>query len=197
MAGRAGRLGLDTCGEAFLLCGTGVPEPYLVELATSGGMEEVSSCLGSAMAMRRAALEAIGSGAVTTAEDVRVFMESTLLCSIQGPALAANAVKEALAWLCREALLITWDQDTGEWRSTQLGAASARGFLKPQDVLQLRVCGVSFVFPGIGLIKAMSSSLFCCERWIVSLLNCVGGSGCSSSMPGSIIRSSSLLPVRE
>ena len=142
MAGRAGRLGLDECGEAYLLADGKVPETYLISLARgcAGDTPEAAPCKAADEGfMARALLESIAAGIVLSARGVQLFVESSLLRALRGPAAATAAAKQALRWLCREALLISWSAEREEWELTKLGAAAAQGFLEPQDVALLKV----------------------------------------------------------
>ena len=142
MAGRAGRLGLDECGEAYLLADGKVPETHLVGLARGCAGDAPKAAPRTAADegfMARALLEAIAAGIVLSARSVQLFVESSLLRTLCGPAVATAVAKQALRWLCREALLISWSAEREEWELTKLGAAAAQGFLEPQDVALLKV----------------------------------------------------------
>lgn len=83
MKGRAGRKGKDTMGESILLCTS--QEAKRVRELVVADLEPVKSCLTSERkGMKRALLEVIVNGVVSTDEDVKNYIESTLLFSQQG-----------------------------------------------------------------------------------------------------------------
>ena len=90
MTGRAGRQGLDSHGESFLLCKAA--EKRRVQALLSAPLTPVRSCLagvqgseeGKAAGMQRALLEVLVSGVAKTHGDVMSYAMATLLAAEQG-----------------------------------------------------------------------------------------------------------------
>ncbi|XP_054286731.1 DNA polymerase theta-like [Macrosteles quadrilineatus] len=82
MVGRAGRMGKDTAGESFLIC-SGAERPVGEQLVKAQ-LPPVESSLGVgdlSSSLKRAVLEVIASGVVSTSEDVELYTNCTFLAS--------------------------------------------------------------------------------------------------------------------
>lgn len=84
MAGRAGRCGFDDEGECILVAGPCMSSHRARELIAAGG-GEVSSRLANGDGMRRGILDAVAAGMVSTPEDIRAYLASTLLAATGDP----------------------------------------------------------------------------------------------------------------
>lgn len=115
MAGRAGRAGIDTEGEAFLLVLRDAGATKLQALMRAGPTP-IESCLTEdRKGMKRAMLEVVASGAVTRPTDVERYIRCTLLAATNSFALVAEATKAALVWLGhKEQGFVYWDEPTGK-----------------------------------------------------------------------------------
>lgn len=133
MAGRAGRAGLDTLGESFLLHNKGVSESRLYELMNKD-VEPISSCLDDTKnGLYRAMLEAIASGCVTTPMDVNQYVTSTLLSSMIPYEELVSHAKSALSWLgSPERRYISWEPSKGVFTPTSTGIAVHCSGLSPE-----------------------------------------------------------------
>ena len=133
MAGRAGRAGLDTLGESFLLHTRGVSESRLYDLMNQD-VEPISSCLDDTKnGLYRAMLEAIASGCVSTPGDVNQYVKSTLLSSMIPYDEVVSHAKAALAWLgSPERRYISWEPVKGVFVPTATGMAVHCSGLSPE-----------------------------------------------------------------
>lgn len=133
MAGRAGRAGLDTLGESFLLHTKGVSESRLYDLMNQE-IEPISSCLDdSKNGLYRAMLEAIASGSVSTPMEVNQYVKSTLLSSMIPYDDLVSHAKSALAWLgSPERRYISWEPVKGIYAPTSTGMAVHCSSLSPE-----------------------------------------------------------------
>ena len=115
MRGRAGRAGIDTHGESFLLVLQKSTEKSLAALMHAESAP-VESCLTQdKCGMKRAMLEVVASGAVTSPSDVNRYIKCTLLAATSEYEVVMDATKEALKWLGdKERQFIYWDKKTGK-----------------------------------------------------------------------------------
>ena len=115
MRGRAGRAGIDTQGESFLLVLQKATEKMLAGLMHADPAP-VESCLTQEKCgMKRAMLEVVASGAVISPSDVDRYIKCTLLAATANYEVVTHATKEALRWLGdRERQFIYWDKKTGK-----------------------------------------------------------------------------------
>jgi len=115
MRGRAGRAGIDSHGESFLLVLQKSTEKSLAALMHAESAP-VESCLTQdKCGMKRAMLEVVASGAVISPSDVDSYIKCTLLAATSKYEVVMNATKEALKWLGdRERQFIYWDKKTGK-----------------------------------------------------------------------------------
>ncbi|VDN97014.1 unnamed protein product [Rodentolepis nana] len=159
MVGRAGRKGIDTSGEAILLC---KPRdlPKVRQLLASG-TPRVSSCLltrsGTPEAsLRRALLEVIANGIVETVSHAKIYLDSTLLAAVirsdsdssqtlrrsqrrsSGASFLAETdslLSACLDVLLEAGLIMRLEDDEEALRPTQLGRAVLASALGPLDGL--------------------------------------------------------------
>lgn len=140
MVGRAGRTGLTTRAEAFVI----TPRPNDVrddrvwnplaigeELGRrilSGGEQLDSSLAGDGM--RPVMLEGVACGLVRTRDDVRAYCNRTLLAALDGSAAEQHAA-DALEWLKDHGFL---EQKMETWDATDLGRAASAAHLRPERV---------------------------------------------------------------
>jgi DNA polymerase theta len=114
MRGRAGRAGIDTHGESFLLVLQKSTERKLAALMHAEPAA-VESCLTQEKCgMKRAMLEVVATGAVISPSDVDRYIKCTLLAATSHYEVVMNATREALRWLGdKERQFIYWDKKTG------------------------------------------------------------------------------------
>ncbi|KAJ3090357.1 hypothetical protein HK102_004011 [Quaeritorhiza haematococci] len=167
MKGRAGRKGKDTMGESILIC----PErdkrlfayaslqlkrtPFIIFSPTLGirkvqelvqsDLQPVHSCLTSERkGMKRALLEVIVSGVVSTEEDIRRYVKCTLLYAENQSFESARATAdEALTFLQKEefiAPVLKCEETDGSsteslrvFRPSKLGQATVASALSPEE----------------------------------------------------------------
>lgn len=136
MAGRAGRLGLDSAGEAILIEGAGVPTSHLelLQVASACDVDSHLDADGGA-GMRELLFRGVACQAVCTAEDVRDFILATLLRERKGWDAVAMLAVAALRWLVTKARLVAWKD--GSYELTPVGAATAAGGLTPEVGVKL------------------------------------------------------------
>ncbi|KAL6747107.1 hypothetical protein V8C86DRAFT_3034055 [Haematococcus lacustris] len=103
MSGRAGRAGIDDAGESILVACGAFSAAKLASLITSDSAP-INSCLVEGKrGMKRAMLEVVVSGAVSSAGDVSRYIQCTLLAATHDfQAEVASATKAALKWLVKE-----------------------------------------------------------------------------------------------
>lgn len=133
MAGRAGRAGLDTLGESFLLSNKGISDSRLYDLMNQT-IEPIKSCLDNGKkGLYRAMLEGISSKAVSTPEDVDRYVKSTLLAQMIPYDDLVQHTKVALKWLGdTDRRYILWDSNSNIFVPTHFGVAAASSGLPPE-----------------------------------------------------------------
>ncbi|KAM7542357.1 hypothetical protein Aperf_G00000006733 [Anoplocephala perfoliata] len=160
MVGRAGRKGIDVCGEAVLLCKPrDLPK---VRQLLAAGTPRVTSCLLTRSgtpesSLRRALLEVIASGIVENVSDAKIYLDSTLLAAVlkasgsdSSPAVRRSQRRSSasipptetdsllsacLDVLFESGLVIRLETDEEALRPTQLGRAVLASALGPLDGL--------------------------------------------------------------
>ena len=134
MAGRAGRAGIDTFGEAILVCTTEYGENRVQDIL-NGEDTPVRSCLSeNGQGLRRSMLEAICSGLVKSPDDVIYYLKCTLLCWTEEMELVAEIARKALEWLCKNRCA-RWLEKENVYEPTTLGKALGFSGLDPKEGL--------------------------------------------------------------
>ncbi|WIA12996.1 hypothetical protein OEZ85_006607 [Tetradesmus obliquus] len=138
MAGRAGRAGLDTEGEAVLIANQG-NAAQLLALMTADSTP-VSSCLvESRRGMKRAMLEVVAAGVVASSRDVERYLKCSLLAATEDYlSVAATSTLEALKWLGSRGFLEWQKGSGGAWTASELGKATAAAGLNPEAALLVK-----------------------------------------------------------
>ena len=137
MAGRAGRAGIDDEGESILCIPATRPLNAIIDLVNAPP-SPIESCLSeSKRGMRRVMAEAVGTGVVSTAEDVDRFIQCTLLAAQLDPGPVVQATQSALKSLCHDRFIM-WDAKTQSFKPTPLGKAALGSGLDPEVCAQIR-----------------------------------------------------------
>ncbi|KAG1658665.1 hypothetical protein FOA52_007871 [Chlamydomonas sp. UWO 241] len=145
MSGRAGRAGIDERGESVLLGREGNKERLANELMGECQIP-IDSCLTQEKkGMRRAMLEVVVTGAVSTPSDISRYIQCTLLCATNKDSfqdVVANQTKDALKWLATEGF-ITWsasltEPGKGSFLPNPLGKATLASGMAPEDALMIK-----------------------------------------------------------
>lgn len=154
MIGRAGRMGKDTAGESLLICQKN--DYKIAKELMSANLEPIESCLsGSGMSsvsefififylitivlgkFKRAILEVIASGVVSTPEDVLLFTSCTLYATEDNS--LENPVEKALSFLTNNQFVRLQMLENGDkqYVATSLGKACLSSSMSPEDGLSL------------------------------------------------------------
>ena len=138
MSGRAGRMGVDEAGESVLIYGP--REANAVGRIVSNVLDPVSSCLGGASlgtAMKRAMLEIIAGGMVSSEEEVTLYFQCTLLAAEQKH--NQDILNSALEFLKNfEFITEELSTDGGKvYKATKLGSGTLNSSLPPNEALEL------------------------------------------------------------
>ncbi|BES88139.1 DNA polymerase theta [Nesidiocoris tenuis] len=100
MVGRAGRMGQDTAGESYLLCTDG--DKSIGQRLTTSSLPPVESSLGNSdlsNSLKRAILEIIASGLITSYAEVECYTSCTMLAAYEDPAKINEAVQKCVKYL--------------------------------------------------------------------------------------------------
>ncbi|KXZ52413.1 hypothetical protein GPECTOR_9g457 [Gonium pectorale] len=137
MSGRAGRAGIDSAGESYLICEKNKPVANLLALMQQKA-NPIASCLTETKkGMKRAVLEVVASGAVSSGADVKRFIGCTLLHAQFGFQAVAKATIAALHWL-KDNGFIRVDEVTLNWGPTPFGKATLASSMPPEEALVVR-----------------------------------------------------------
>lgn len=141
MIGRAGRKGIDEKGESYLLCADD-KEGEIGKKLVSATYPPVKSCLyGNSTdepspALKRAVLEAIVTGLVTSIEEANLYLNATLLSHDTDEDAESFKVQldKTLDYLSKFKFVTFTD---GKLEPTQLGKGCVAASLSPDDGLKL------------------------------------------------------------
>ncbi|XP_054607523.2 DNA polymerase theta isoform X2 [Nothobranchius furzeri] len=148
MAGRAGRKGVDTVGESFLVCKPTERQKGISLL--NGSLQPISSCLvksegeGVTTSMLRALLEIIVGGVASTPQDVRLYASYSLLAASvkcdsgtgSDEKTSRGVIEACVEWLIEnEFISFQRDGQDERYRPTQLGSATLSSSLSPPEAL--------------------------------------------------------------
>lgn len=190
MAGRAGRKGVDSCGESILVCKPS--EKQKGSSLVQSRLRPVKSCLmsgestdGHCSAMKRALLEVIASGVAVIPNDVERYTESTLLAAeMKAVGKDTKIVKESVAssldFLHKNEFIslrnetttcdFQWEDDsTAVFHPTQLGTACLASALSPDEALivlsELQRARKSFVLENELHLVYQVTPVFLQKQW--------------------------------
>uniref|UniRef100_A0A673ZWZ2 DNA polymerase theta n=1 Tax=Salmo trutta TaxID=8032 RepID=A0A673ZWZ2_SALTR len=163
MAGRAGRMGVDTEGESVLVCKEAERQKGVCLL--QGSLQPISSCLvkregeGLTTSMLRAILEIIVGGVASSPQDVRLYASCTLLAAgarydtpptpgsamttgggETGGGVREGAIEACVEWLIENEFISIQREGNergrgGEYCPTHLGSATLSSSLSPPEAL--------------------------------------------------------------
>ncbi|XP_075216814.1 DNA polymerase theta [Lycorma delicatula] len=138
MIGRAGRMGKDTAGESFLVCKSS--EKQIGEMLVSSHLPSVESCLGLgdlSSSLKRAVLEVIASGVVTSLKDVEIYTACTLFAFSQtaNPSDFIEPIKACIEFLQKNEFIRVLKDD--QITPTNLGEACLSAALPPDQAVRL------------------------------------------------------------
>ena len=152
MCGRAGRAGIDTRGESFIICEQKDSDKINALLVEQ--MRELKSCLkeapsperggapptanddGRGVGLERAVLEVISAGAVSTGDEVELWLKCTLLAHQNPYPEVHRNCKCALEYLGQQNFL-GYDKKTNVFFATGLGVATFQSSLPPRDAFRV------------------------------------------------------------
>lgn len=136
MIGRAGRMGIDTEGESILICQK--KDEKILKDITKLNLHPIESCLESDGKLKRALLEVIASGVVSTSENVKLFSNCTLL-SFCSNSKNVHVIEETLRFLIRNEFIKeqVLTDGTVKYTATSLGKACLSSSMPPEEGLSL------------------------------------------------------------
>lgn len=138
MIGRAGRMGKDTSGESILICQKN--DYKVAKELLSAQMAPIESCLEGSGRLKRAILEVIASGVVSTPEDLNLFTNCTLLAATEYDSTPlSNPISSNVEFLQNNEFIRLQTADNGEVKyvATSLGKACLSSSLPPEEGLTL------------------------------------------------------------
>ncbi|KAL6069130.1 Helicase and polymerase-containing protein TEBICHI [Balamuthia mandrillaris] len=134
MSGRAGRTGIDSFGESYLLV-TKHSEKELALKLTQSALPPLESCLNeNRRGMIRPLLEVISNGVVETVYDIERYIQCTLFATQTSYDEVHRVSKRALSFLVRNEF-ITWSAADRKYRPSKLGKACVASSLAPEEGL--------------------------------------------------------------
>ncbi|KAI8821629.1 uncharacterized protein EV422DRAFT_566714 [Fimicolochytrium jonesii] len=135
MRGRAGRKGLDSHGESIIMCSDKY-EFAAAQALISSDLHPVTSCLlTDVKGMKRALLEVVVAGVVSSLEDMQMYLRYTLLYAEHGEhdEETHNCLLGALTFL--ETNRFIGRDENQQFRPTRLGRAAVFSSLSPEEAL--------------------------------------------------------------
>lgn len=146
MVGRAGRYGVDTDGESYLVCQP--QEKHQVARMFSSAAPPLRSCLivtnntpssecVITVSLKRAILEVIATGSASTIEDIRMYTSCTLLSILNN--VPQETIDACITWLVSHEFIRRQCLENGGERliPTQLGLGCLASSLSPDESLVL------------------------------------------------------------
>ncbi len=137
MAGRAGRPGFDSYGEAILIAKSPTECEALAEHYILNDAEDVISKLGTETALRVHVLSTIANGFARTRDDLERFFGATFFGFQQQSAfnLTSYIIDSVLAFLAREEMIV----DLGEYvKATSFGYLISKLYIDPLSAVKIR-----------------------------------------------------------
>lgn len=132
------------------------------------GAQPIESCLvETKRGMKRAMLEVLASGAVTTTDDIGAYIRCTLLAATRDfQDVVAYATTQGLRWLSR-AGFVAWDEASRSYGGTPLGRATLASGMAPEQALLVRAgrwagCGVGMHVGETCLLASLLACLLAC-----------------------------------
>ncbi|KAK5650782.1 hypothetical protein RI129_001811 [Pyrocoelia pectoralis] len=139
MIGRAGRMGRDTSGESILICQQN--NNRIGKELISSELKPIRSCLDSSGIFKRALLEVVSSGVVSSPEDVQHFSNCTLFAASEEDSETSlgNPVNEAIDFLCSNEFIRLQELEDGtlKYIPTALGKACLASSMSPEEGLSI------------------------------------------------------------
>lgn len=134
-AGRAGRMGLDAYGEAFLCCRP--QERSLCAALISTALPPIQSNFSvDRKGLMRVLLEGITAGTVRHVMDIESTIRQTLLAVMSDYGVVFRAAKDALEFL-EVHQFVEWDTASESFHATLLGVATVNSALAPDEALMM------------------------------------------------------------
>lgn len=137
MAGRAGRKGIDTCGESILMCAN-PNEKKIAETLLNSNLPELSTAVNASndlvSSIKRALLETIVSGIATKKNEIISYVRCFLSYRLED---TNNSYDKYLKWLNSNQFIDVVNPNDSEenYKPTQLGYAVVGSAMSPDEGL--------------------------------------------------------------